>query len=298
MELFEAASMIGGGIQTALKNKKGFLVGRNGTIEMETVLTRYFQNTFYQQNLLTLERNAGVFPGTARSAQAWVAETVDAIRACDLLVAGWYAPIAAAEIDFLKRIGKNETMFMPLRALEPYYVPYDFQWTRHFLWRKVAVVSSFADLAIQQVKKAKEIWGDRAGSLLPEAEYIPIQTGYAPVLAQGRAGWPEGITTWQEAVDSVVSRVLASEAEIVLIGCGGLSMLIGRKLKEAGKVCVIMGGAIQVLFGIKGNRWKDHSVISKFWNDSWVYPPLEMTPAGSAQIEGGCYWGGGGEVRG
>jgi hypothetical protein len=71
-------------------------------------------------------------------------------------------------------------------------------------------------------------------------------------------------------------------------------MVIGRRLKEEGKVCIVMGGAIQVLFGIKGNRWKDHSVISKFWNDAWVYPPLERTPAGAEQIEGGCYWSGGG----
>ena len=290
MELIESASLISAGIQTALKNKKGFLVGRNGTIEMETILTRFFQNTFFQQKLLILEKNAGVFPGTAGSVQSWIADTIDSIRSCDLLVACWYEPLAAAEKDLLKQLGKKFTP-MPLRALEPYYVPHEFQWSRQMLWRKVAIVSSFAELCVEQVKKTKEIWGERAEGLLPEAEYIPIETGYSPSLAQGRAGWPTDITTWQEAVDSVVNRVLKTEAEIVLIGCGGLSMPIGRKLKEAGKVCIVMGGAIQVLFGIKGNRWKDHSVISRFWNDAWVYPPLDRTPGASDQIEGGCYWG-------
>lgn len=290
MELLEAASFISGGIQVALKNKKGFLVGRNGTIEMETILTRYFQKTLYQQKLGILEKHAGVFPGMPGSVQDWIAETVEAIRSCDLLVAGWYEPLAAPEKELLKQLGKRGP-FLPLRALEPYYVPHEFQWSRYLLWRKVAVVSSFADLCVQQTKKAKEIWGDRADSLLPEAEYIPIQTGYAPILAKGRGEWHEGVTKWQEAVDWVARRVLESEAEIVLIGCGGLSMPIGRKLKEAGKVCIIMGGAIQVLFGIKGGRWKDHSVISRFWNDAWVYPPLERTPGAASEIEGGCYWG-------
>lgn len=292
MELFEAASMISGGIQIALKQKKGFLVGRNGTIEMETVLGRYFKNTFFQPQLLILEKHAGIFPATAGSAQAWVAETIEAIRSSDLLVAGWYTPIAEAEKNLLSQIGKRG-LFMPLRALEPYYVPHDFQWSKYFLWRKVAIVSSFAELAVEQVKKRKEIWGDRADGLLPEAEYIPIQTGYSPTLAQGRAGWPEEVTSWQEAVDWVVQKVIESEAEIVLIGCGGLGMLIGRRLKEAGKICIVMGGAIQVLFGIKGERWKEHSVISRFWNDAWVWPPLERTPGGAAQIEGGCYWSSG-----
>jgi hypothetical protein len=290
MELLEAASFISGGIQVALKNKKGFLVGRNGTIEMETILLRFFQKTLYQNKLAILEKNAGIFPGTGNSVEAWISDTIDAIRSSDLLVAGWFDPLVAAEKDFLKQLGKRGP-FLPLRSLEPYYVPHEYQWSRYMLWRKVAVVSSFAELAVQQAKKAKEIWGDRSDSLLPEAEYIPIQTGYSPVLAQGRAGWPEEVTCWQEAMDWVVKRVLESEAEIVLIGCGGLSMPIGRRLKEAGKVCIVMGGAIQILFGIKGNRWKDHSVISRFWNDAWVFPPLERTPGAADQIEGGCYWG-------
>jgi hypothetical protein len=39
-----------------------------------------------------------------------------------------------------------------------------------------------------------------------------------------------------------------------------------------------------------GNRWANHSVISKFWNDAWVWPSEEETPRGAAKIEGGCYW--------
>lgn len=296
MELFEGASLIAGGIQSALKAKKGFLVGRNGTIEMQTLLTRFYQNTFYQEQLLILDKHAGVFPGTAGSVQSWVSETIDSIKSCDLLVAGWYTPFASQELQFLQTIGRR-SHFLPLRSLEPYYVPHEYMWSRYLLWRKVAVVSSFANLCVEQAKHAKEIWGDRHTGILPEAEYIPIQTGYSPVLAKGRADWPEGVTCWQDAVSYVVKQVLDSNAEIVLIGCGGLSLPIGRRLKEAGKVCIVMGGAIQVLFGIKGNRWKDHSVISRFWNDAWVYPPLDRTPGGATEIEGGCYWGGAQETK-
>ena len=290
MDLFEASALIFHGISTALKHKKGFLVGRNGTIEMEILLQKHTTNSFFQQQLLILERNAGIFPATANSAKQWVNATEDAIRNTDLLVAGWYAPIAAQEIQYLQTLGKK-TPFLPLRALEPYYVPYEHQWSRNFLYRKVAVVNSFANFAMEQRESAKLIWPDRSESLLPEAQYIPIETGYAPVLAKGRAEWDTPINSWQEAVDCVVKRVIESEAEIVLIGCGGLSMIIGNRLKELGKVCIVMGGAIQVLFGIKGKRWENHSVISRFWNSAWKYPPLERTPLGADSIEGGCYWG-------
>jgi hypothetical protein len=51
-----------------------------------------------------------------------------------------------------------------------------------------------------------------------------------------------------------------------------------------------MGGAIQVLFGIRGNRWSSHPVISRFWNEAWVYPSLEETPGSAESVERGCYW--------
>ena len=70
-------------------------------------------------------------------------------------------------------------------------------------------------------------------------------------------------------------------------------MSIGARLKEAGKICVVLGGATQVLFGIKGNRWEKHPVISGFWGDSWVWPSEEETPLGAGKVEEGCYWGGG-----
>jgi hypothetical protein len=290
MELFDAAQLIKQGIQASLQSKQGYLVGRNGTIEMDLLLSDFYHRHPSKGQLATLEMNAGIFPAKSPFVEKWLAETKLAIQKTDLLIAGWYAPNAKEESFLLDSLGKKGP-FLPLRALEPYYVPTEYHWTRWLQYRKVAVVSSFAETCLEQTKKASGLWGDRAASLLPDATYIPIQTGYSPVLAQGRAGWPTGTENWEQAVDSVVRRVLESEAEIVLIGCGGLGMIIGSRLKEAGKICVVMGGAIQVLFGIKGRRWQTHSTISRFWNDAWVFPKESETPAGYTFIEGGCYWG-------
>jgi hypothetical protein len=68
-------------------------------------------------------------------------------------------------------------------------------------------------------------------------------------------------------------------------------MPIAKMLKDRGVIAIVMGGAIQVLFGIKGRRWEKHPIISTFWNDAWVWPSEEETPAGAQIIEGGCYWG-------
>ena len=48
------------------------------------------------------------------------------------------------------------------------------------------------------------------------------------------------------------------------------------------------GGALQLLFGIRGKRWDDHPIISKLYNDAWVRP--EETLAHKEKVEGGSYW--------
>ena len=67
MELFDFSQKIKIGIEEALASKKGFLVGRNGTIEMEVLLTRHNGMQLEPRHAMQLERNAGVFPSTPAS---------------------------------------------------------------------------------------------------------------------------------------------------------------------------------------------------------------------------------------
>ena len=91
---------------------------------------------------------------------------------------------------------------------------------------------------------------------------------------------------------TVISAEQGEVLPIALIGCGALGMVLGSELKKHGIIAIVMGGATQVLFGIKGQRWATHSVISHFWNEAWVWPNVTETPRGASSIEGGCYWGG------
>lgn len=209
----------------------------------------------------------------------------------DVIVAGWYAPLAEGKIGMLNNLNVGAPR-IPLRSLEPYYVEPEKRWTNLLQGQKVAIVNAFAKTAAEQTIQRDLIWPVATDSLLPPTTtWIPIVTGYAPVLAKGTAEWPPNIKSWDVAVLSTVRKVVQSGARIALIGCGGLGMLIGSELKKQGVIAIVLGGATQVLFGIKGGRWAKHDVISHFWNDSWVYPKPEETPQYAYRIEGGCYWG-------
>lgn len=294
MDIEKGAEEIFSGFQRALARNEGLFIGRNGTIELETLLFKLYgskpSDPYPDTISKRIELHAGIFPSTKASLDRWVFSMVEAIRFTDVLVAGWYKPLEEQEKILLDSLNKGSPR-IPLRSLEPYYVPPEKRWTSLLQGQKVAIVNAFAKTAVQQIEKREEIWPLATESLLPSnVTWIPIVTGYAPILAQGSAEWPLRHKSWDVAVSGVVQQVLQSGARIALIGCGGLGMVIGCELKKKGVIAIVMGGALQVLFGIKGSRWATHSIISQFWNDAWVHPSLEETPKGASLIEGGCYW--------
>ena len=294
MDIEKGADEISKAIEKALQRKEGLLIGRNGTVELETTFFKLYVakpgQDFPSALKNRMEINAGIFPAHKISLERWVFGLLEAIRNSDVLVAGWYAPLAIQEEVFLDSLNALSPR-IPLRSLEPYYVEPSKRWTRLLAGQRVAIVNSFAETAVSQVRKREEVWPVATESLLPsDVEWIPIRTGYSPQLAKGRASWPSDISSWDVAVDFIVKRVIKSGAKMALIGCGGIGMLIGSELKKRGVIAIVLGGATQVLFGIKGNRWANHTVISHFWNDAWVYPKQEETPAGAVLVEGACYW--------
>ncbi len=281
-------------IKNALEKKEGAFIGRNGTIELETLLFRlygYTPNQPYPNSIARrIELHAGIWPPTKVFLDRWVFQMVEAIRNCDVLVAGWYEPLKQQEETLLNSLNTLAPR-IPLRSLEPYYVHPEKRWTSLLAGQRVAVISSFTQTIEEQIQKREEIWPLATDSLLPgNVEWVPIRTGYAPALAKGSAEWPKEITNWADAVTSIVTKVKESKASIALIGCGGMGMVLAAELKKHGIIAIVLGGAIQVLFGIKGMRWQKHSVISHFWNDAWVWPKQSETPKGAGLIEGACYW--------
>lgn len=277
------------------------LIGRNGTIELQVL---YFWVVHrrsavarggadalpYPPHLADiLERHAGVFPRTDASIDAWAAAYADALGTADQMAAGWYKPLAGVDRGLLEALGKPGHVQCPLRSLEPYYVDPAIQWPRHLSGARVCVVSSFADTIERQTARLDAVWP--AGLFPPDVAWSTIRTGYSPRLALGTAGWPEDVLTWQDAVVYVTDRIHAIGPDIVIIGCGALGMIIGAAAKKLGCRVLVLGGATQVLFGIKGRRWAQHEIISGFWNGAWVWPSESETPKGADQIEGGCYWG-------
>jgi hypothetical protein len=293
------SEIINGGkhIRQLIESGKPFFVGRNGSTEMEVLYWWYthmgVRSPLPQALIDKLSKVSGIWPATQESVADWVAAYVAALGSLDGVAAGWFQPFIQFEQRLLN-MSCPLAFRTPLRSLEPYYVEPDNRWSAALEGKRVAVVSSFADTIQQQVAKLDGPWTSVASPetlLPPTTTWLTVRSHYPPCIAEeGPCAWPEGVDDWNAAVNYLLEKVLATGAKIALVGCGALGIILGARLKHHGVSVIVMGGAIQVLFGIKGKRWRTHSVISTFWNSEWVLPSSDETPGGAATIEGGCYW--------
>jgi len=276
-------------IESALEEGRGSLIGRHGTIELTSFLSIEQLGSVDSDKRALLELHAGIFPSTEDSVRTWAKEYTDATKESNVFAAAWYKPLAEAEWSYLKQ-HSPKSIRIPLRSLEPYYSMPDMSWFQALDGQHVAVVSSFAESMATQVQHLSTIWPQDPCLIPPRIQWSFVRSYYCPITARGVCEWPTSIQSWHDAVGLLEAQVLATGANIVLIGCGGLAMPLALRLKRQGKICIVLGGAIQLLFGLKGYRWKHHPFISQLFNSSWKRPSHTELPGNAHAIEGGCYW--------
>ena len=98
-------------------------------------------------------------------------------------------------------------------------------------------------------------------------------------------------SSWTESLEIMKSDISKIDFDIALLGCSTYGLpLVNFISKKLNKSAIYIGGAIQIMFGIKGERWDNHPEISSFYNESWVRPSLNERPNNYRILEGGTYW--------
>lgn len=100
----------------------------------------------------------------------------------------------------------------------------------------------------------------------------------------------ERFQSWFEALEHMRKEIAGIDFDVAIVGCGAYGMPLAVEIKKMGKQAIHMGGATQILFGIKGARWDANSRISSMYNEHWVRPEESERCKNSQVVEGGCYW--------
>jgi hypothetical protein len=167
------------------------------------------------------------------------------------------------------------------RALHAWYLSQG-PWTATLAGKKVLVAHPFAKTIEQQYARRASIWPDFPG-ILPEFKLETLRVPLQQILA------PPTHDTWFEALKAMCQEMASKDFDVALIGAGAYSLPLAVHAKRLGRQGIHLGGALQILFGIKGKRW-DNGPESRFYNDHWARPLPEETPPARGVIEDGCYW--------
>lgn len=276
-------------IYKALMQDSPCMIARFGTIELEAII-RYIAiekrsskgaTAFWKyvgwdnKRKMPLKNNAGFFSNSVPNIERFCKLMIDNMSNLDILMSRWEPGENLVQHFF------PQAKIAPIETVEPYY--YNPPWSRALSGKKVLVIHPYTETIYEQYKKRHLLFKDK--DVLPDFELITIKA------VQSIAFEEVPFTDWFEALEHMKQQIANTDFDIALIGCGAYGFPLASYIKDIGKKAIHIGGATQILFGIKGKRWDDpNSAIQALYNEHWVRPNKDETPQKSTDVEGGCYW--------
>jgi hypothetical protein len=237
------------------------------------------------------QMHSGIYPETQEglfSFSTSYARALNSLSAPDLLAVATHR--RGTEVPVFSRTVSASVEIIHSRALEPFYFPRE-PWSRCLEGKTVLIVHPFADSVKCQL--------GRSHILFPGTNILPSFNAKVVKAFQclGRGRLPH--RNWQETFDAMTRLVDdVGHFDVAIIGAGSYGLPLAVWCKERkGASAVVVGGATQLLFGLKGRRWDSHPILKLLYNAAWIYPLAADTISDANKIEqGGPYWGRGTDV--
>lgn len=268
-------------IKSKILNQQACLITRLGASELKTV-NNYIVNKlssyegFNPEIMWELFTHSGVFPQETQIVNEFCKKYISSIKNSDL-IGVWHN----RGEDFLINTLAPHSDICRLRWLEPFFS--SDPWSKYLDGKKVLVVHPFEKTIISQYQNRKKLFKNE--KLLPDFELNTIKA------IQSLSGADKNFLTWVDAFTFMKNEIENKQFDVAIVGAGSYGLPLSAFIKEMGKVAIHLGGASQLLFGIKGNRWlekKDYSIIM---NEHWVYPAHDEKPEFGDRADGtGPYW--------
>lgn len=213
--------------------------------------------TFYRGNHL-FQYRAGIFPDTSSVFERFSQIYLECLPKMDLL-AVWFN---RNEAKIIKKFAPSAQLTDSLGSLEPYF--HTHPWSQYLKHKKVLVVHPFTDSIQYQYKRRELLWCHIEQEILPEFDLKTLRVPQNPAVAKP---W---FNDWFETLEYLKNEILKYEFDVCIVGAGGWSIPLVTYAKNLGKVGIHLGGATQILFGIKGRRWDNKEKFKRLYNKNWI----------------------------
>jgi hypothetical protein len=269
-------------------NELNALINYQGVVNKNRSINKYVrgeQSAWWWNDRIIklLHEGAGFFPPTIDKIEQFSELLLHDISEVDIL-GSWIVSEKIFERELEKSIKIH------IRLLEPFWSKTP--WTVALKEKKVLIVHPFVEDIEKQYKNKEKLFSK---NILPDFHLTTIKAVLS--LAEEKTQFKD----WFEALEFMKFEIDKVDYDICLIGCGAYGFHLAAHVKRSGKKSVHLGGALQLLFGIKGKRWEDPNYGVKEWgipvgsysnlmNEYWVRPDEKYKPKNAELVEGACYW--------
>jgi hypothetical protein len=230
-------------------------------------------------------RQAGIFPADPafhrRFADAYLAQ-LQHLDALGLFPDGWSQQV---------RIVQAYSLAVPLVRFEDQEPDRSTPSREEACWlpalrdRRILLICPFAALLAQRAieETFEAVWAKTGKRWFHpvDVDALELPYGFDPAT-QTRYG------TALELLEAVKAEIDRRTFDVALIAAGGLGIPIASFVKERGRVGVSLGGHLQVLFGVLGERWRTREWLDRYVSDAWIDMPPRYRPNPALTSEN--YW--------
>jgi hypothetical protein len=260
-----------------ISSNKKIGVIRLGITELDCVAWTIMTGTPANHQKYMLSNNAGLYGNNFYI--DFYNEYKEAITKCNMHAIWDRLDLIEKHRIILDKLCPNSIKFYN-RSIEPFY--FQTPWSWGLADKTVLIISPMDGSINHQYRNNREkIWENQ---LLPKFD---LKT-YKSVQSIGGRG-PDN--SWIDSLNRMKEEISNIDFDIALLGCGAYAVpLVSHIYNNLHKSAIHIGGALQLLFGIKGKRWDGSPEIIPMINPYWIRPSADETPLAAHTVEGGCYW--------
>ncbi len=264
-------------IKRFIQDDKPRLLCRLGSVELSAIKACLEQKRYDRYLKRGLSRNAGFFSTDIESIDKFVELNLKYLKEADL-IGVWFNPY---EDILMNEYAKNAELSYLNDFSSPYFS--NNPWSQALEGKIVLVIHPFENSIKKQYSKKRELLFNNS-HILPKFQLKTLKA------VQSIGGNHKDFSNWFEALEYMQEKIEKIEFDIAIIGAGAYGLPLAGYIKNLGKKAIHLGGATQILFGIKGKRWEDREDFKTLFNEYWTNPLDKEKPESYHSVENGCYW--------
>tara|TARA_E500000331_G_scaffold138338_2_gene135046 strand:+ start:1213 stop:2085 length:873 start_codon:yes stop_codon:yes gene_type:complete len=270
-------------IQELLKNNEPIFIGRLSCFENRFVCNYILSNRLNDHSLTAaMSNNAGIYMTNDESKKKYCEQYFEAVKDSTI--------ITGSRLTTYGLVNKLKKCIYNWKCLEPFYFMSLPEYDINNIWgnKRFLIISSQSNTMKQQINNGNihKVFPKIIFSEYNLNNMIFIRPPITFAGNHNNIEWDENFNKLKEEIEKVKDQF-----DIALVSCGGYGLITTHFIhKELNRSSIYVGGALQVLFGIKGHRWDNNNNISCHYNEYWTRPVEEDIPKNCKAVEGGCYW--------